>query len=174
MKLCKGCEPNSVDGPKWTLVSILTDARPSSTEAAEGERNEKECFGRESNLPQNTKWRIFKDKVIAAYAAQRDLRVFNQQSVFTIHNSIKILEKIHEEIGQANQFHHQRPLKQMIIPAAKSVRSELNSSLPFLPFPFSSLLILLFRDSIPACSVFWAVLFSGSIIVAKTGQIGVR
>jgi predicted Zn-ribbon and HTH transcriptional regulator len=48
--------------------------------------------------PKNKQWAIYKDKVIAAYATQRDLRVFNQQSVFTVHNSIKTLEQIHKKI----------------------------------------------------------------------------
>jgi hypothetical protein len=46
----------------------------------------------------NMEWKIYENKVIAAYATQRDSRVFNQQSVFTVHNSIKTLEQIHNEI----------------------------------------------------------------------------
>ena len=71
------------------------------------------------SLPRNAEWRIYEDKIVAVYATQRDLRVFNQQSVFTVHNSVKTLEQIHEEIVQTNKFNNQTLLKKIIIPATK-------------------------------------------------------
>lgn len=69
--------------------------------------------------PKNAEWRKYQDKILAVYAVQRDVRVFSQQSVFTIHNSIKTLEQIHEEILQSGKFESQDLLRQIIIPASK-------------------------------------------------------
>jgi len=71
------------------------------------------------DLARNAQWRIYKDKVIAAYATQRDMRVFNQQSVFTVHNSTKTLEQIHEEILKDRCFGNQKLLQKITIPASK-------------------------------------------------------
>jgi len=81
------------------------------------------------DLPQNAEWKKYEDKVIAVYATQKDMRVFNQQSVFTIHNSVKTLEQIHEDIAKENKFDTQL-LKKIIIPAGKKhdIFNELYSS----------------------------------------------
>lgn len=66
----------------------------------------------------NAEWRKYKDKIIAAYATQRDLRVFNQQSVFTVHNSVRTLEQIHDEIRSTEKY--QTPLlRKIIIPCSR-------------------------------------------------------
>jgi len=82
------------------------------------------------DLLKNAEWKIYEDKIIAVYATQRDLRVFNQQSVFTVHNSVKTLEQIHKEIIQDDKFDNQTLLKRIIIPAAKKrkIFTELYSS----------------------------------------------
>jgi hypothetical protein len=74
------------------------------------------------DLTRNAQWRIYKDKIIAAYATQRDMRVFNQQSVFTVHNSVKTLEYIHAEILKDRRLEKQKLLRKIIIPASKKYR----------------------------------------------------
>ena len=65
------------------------------------------------DLPRNAEWRGYEDKIIAAYPIQRDLRVFNQQSVFTIHNSVKTLECLHEEITNSKEFNGENLLQKI-------------------------------------------------------------
>jgi hypothetical protein len=66
------------------------------------------------DLDVNAEWRKYQNKIIAVYATQKDLRVFNQQSVFTVHNSTNTLENIHEEITSKGGA---ALLKRIIIPA---------------------------------------------------------
>lgn len=67
----------------------------------------------------NAEWRKYADKIVACYALQKDPRVFNQQSVFTVHNSIKTLEDINNEILQDVQYYGKQLLRRIVIPKDK-------------------------------------------------------
>jgi len=56
------------------------------------------------------------DTIVACYATETDGRVYNQQSTFTVHSSLRRLTEVHEEIKQNS---NEELLIQIIIPANK-------------------------------------------------------
>jgi hypothetical protein len=59
----------------------------------------------------------FGNKVVGCYATQRDMRVFNQQSVFTVHNTLKKLVDIQTEIRPSGDNMKDSLLFKLIVPA---------------------------------------------------------
>jgi hypothetical protein len=59
-----------------------------------------------------SEWERHRDSVVACYATEHDPRVANQQSVFTVHSSLRSLEDI---AGEWREAHPERPLLQKII-----------------------------------------------------------
>jgi len=61
----------------------------------------------------------FNNKIAGCYATECDMRVFNQQSAFTIHNSLESLQDIHKQIFDEFQNDAQHTLlTKIMIPAA--------------------------------------------------------
>lgn len=52
----------------------------------------------DANKDKSKKYTKYQDKTIACYATKKDQRVYNQQAAFTVHNSLRTLEEIHNNI----------------------------------------------------------------------------
>ncbi|MDR1564668.1 MAG: hypothetical protein LBS74_06900 [Oscillospiraceae bacterium] len=68
------------------------------------------------------------DTIVACFPTETDVRVYNQQSVFTVHSSVKRLTEIHEELKKKEKEKEKENLLfEIIIPhgCKKSIFNEL-------------------------------------------------
>jgi hypothetical protein len=76
--------------------------------------------GFDRNDPEEVaKWGKYDEKIVACYATQKDARVFNQQSAFTVHNSLCSLTDISDEIYSKS---HNYLLQRIIITSVDKKR----------------------------------------------------